>query len=594
MPAGARGRNKKDRSNQAPQRRHRGGGGSWAVVAWAALVVVAGWRRVYLWPAGRRRTCGRRRPEHPAHHHRHAARRRPRLVRRAGRHARARPARRRGRALRLRARARGDDAAVAREHPDGPVPVPARRAREQRIPAAPRREDRRHAAQAGRLRDGGVRGRLPGAFPVRPERRVRRLRRPLRRRVAHRAFAMPERPASAVVALARQWIGGRWAGGAGRRDAKPWFVWVHVFDPHAPYRPPAPFDARYAAQPYYGEVAAVDAALAPLLDDVRNSARPTLVIVTGDHGEGLGDHGEEAHGIFAYESTLRIPLIVAELGGAAGIFRPTAGGRAARARSPRRRSPRRHPADDPRRRRAAGAARSAGRTLLPARAACRGGRRGRCTSRRCPGCSTTGGRRSPASCRAATSSSTCPSSSATTSRPTRRSGRTSPDGRPSATACSTAMLAAFRPVLPGQRVAEDAEAAASLRALGYVSGNAPRKAGTGEDDDPKRLVELDSAVHRALDAFGEGRADEAAKDLPSGHRAPPEHGHRVSPPGVHRMAAGKCGWRHRCARQAVAPASPTRGCSSNSASISPRRARLQRASDSSSRLPADRTPRSMR
>ncbi len=75
----------------------------------------------------------------------------------------------------------------------------------------------------------------------------------------------------------------------------------------------------------------------------------------------------------------------------------------------------------------------------------------------------------------------------------------------------TAALTAFKPALPGERVAEDADAAARLRALGYVSGNAPRKARYTEDDDPKRLVELDSAIHRALDAFGEGHSDEAAR-----------------------------------------------------------------------------------
>src|SRR5204863_992032 len=93
----------------------------------------------------------------------------------------------------------------------------------------------------------------------------------------------------------------------------PWFVWLHLFDPHAPYRPPPPFDTQYASRPYDGEVAATDAALAPLLDDVRALTTPTLVIVTADHGEALGDHGEQTHGLFAYESTLRVPLILAEL-----------------------------------------------------------------------------------------------------------------------------------------------------------------------------------------------------------------------------------------------------------------------------------------
>src|SRR6185295_6586645 len=119
-------------------------------------------------------------------------------------------------------------------------------------------------------------------------------------------FVMPERPASAGVPLARAWIAEHGAGGGGGSrgaggacvsggaggpggEARPWFVWVHLFDPHATYRPPAPFDAQYADRPYYGEVAATDAALAPLFEDLRRSDRPTFVIVTADHGEALGD-----------------------------------------------------------------------------------------------------------------------------------------------------------------------------------------------------------------------------------------------------------------------------------------------------------------
>ena len=331
---------------------------------------------------------------------------------------------------------------------------------------------------------------------------------------ATEAFSMPERPAPAVVALAREWIAGRARGAeAQRKGEQPWFVWVHVFDPHAPYRPPPPFDTQYASKPYYGEVAATDAALAPLLDDVRNSAKPTLVIVTGDHGEGLGDHGEQAHGIFAYESTLRIPLIVAQLGGSASAPSTVAGGERAKAGEV---SPvaARHvdilptvldaigqpvPADLP------------GRTLLPARerlasAAPRPmyfeAMSGMLNHGWAPLTGVLSGRDKlidlpilerfdlagdPAE-------------------------RTNLAGRaPDRDRALTAALAAFKPALPGERVAEDADAAARLRALGYVAGNAPRKAKYTEDDDPKRLVELDSAVHRALDAFGEGRRDEAAK-----------------------------------------------------------------------------------
>lgn len=124
--------------------------------------------------------------------------------------------------------------------------------------------------------------------------------------IAEAEFALAERKADAVVSAARGWIG---------EQAKPWLAWVHVFDPHAPYAPPAPFNQQYADQPYAGEVAYVDQALGPLLEQARASARPTLVIVTSDHGEGLGEHGEITHGTFAYESTLRVPLIVAQVGG---------------------------------------------------------------------------------------------------------------------------------------------------------------------------------------------------------------------------------------------------------------------------------------
>jgi arylsulfatase A-like enzyme len=126
------------------------------------------------------------------------------------------------------------------------------------------------------------------------------------REVAPSDFAFTERPAADVVSLARTWI---------EQQQKPWLVWVHVFDPHSPYAPPPPFDAQYSGHPYAGEVAYTDSALGPLLELARQSNRPTTVVVTGDHGEGLGDHGEPTHGVFAYESTLRIPLILAQFAG---------------------------------------------------------------------------------------------------------------------------------------------------------------------------------------------------------------------------------------------------------------------------------------
>jgi arylsulfatase A-like enzyme/Flp pilus assembly protein TadD len=116
-------------------------------------------------------------------------------------------------------------------------------------------------------------------------------------------FEVQERPGTEVVSLALDWYR--------KHDGRKRFLWVHLYDPHAPYRPPPPFAERYAAQPYLGEVAATDAALAPLLDEVREKGRgDTLIILTADHGEALGDHGELTHGLFAYEATLRVPLVL--------------------------------------------------------------------------------------------------------------------------------------------------------------------------------------------------------------------------------------------------------------------------------------------
>ena len=117
-------------------------------------------------------------------------------------------------------------------------------------------------------------------------------------------FALPERRADTVVKPAVEWIGAQ----RGK-----WFAWVHVFNPHAPYRAPPEYAAQYPSDPYAAEVAWTDHALGPLFSALASQSRPTLVVVTADHGESLGEHGELTHGIFAYESTLRVPLIVAEI-----------------------------------------------------------------------------------------------------------------------------------------------------------------------------------------------------------------------------------------------------------------------------------------
>lgn len=116
------------------------------------------------------------------------------------------------------------------------------------------------------------------------------------------SFQVSERPGHETVAAASAW----WKSSAG--DA-PRFLWVHLFDPHAPYAPPADLTGDFE-HPYQGEVAAVDGYLAPLLDAVADTGRRPLILFTSDHGEGLGDHGEETHGIFAYQSTLQVPFVL--------------------------------------------------------------------------------------------------------------------------------------------------------------------------------------------------------------------------------------------------------------------------------------------
>ncbi len=112
-----------------------------------------------------------------------------------------------------------------------------------------------------------------------------------------------ERKAEAVVSTSLKWLEGR---------TSPWFAWVHCYDPHEPYEPPEPFLSQYKGRLYDGEVAYVDFALKKLLDAVESQGwgGNTVIVLTGDHGESLGQHGEETHGFVAYNTTLWVPLIV--------------------------------------------------------------------------------------------------------------------------------------------------------------------------------------------------------------------------------------------------------------------------------------------
>jgi len=113
-----------------------------------------------------------------------------------------------------------------------------------------------------------------------------------------------ERRGMDVVHRAQTWLAAHPAG--------PHFVWVHLYDPHDPYEPPAPYSLIYKDRPYDGEIAYADSALANFVAYIKKQGwyENSVVIVVGDHGEGLGEHHENTHGIFLYDSTTHVPLIV--------------------------------------------------------------------------------------------------------------------------------------------------------------------------------------------------------------------------------------------------------------------------------------------
>src|SRR6266404_5105256 len=92
----------------------------------------------------------------------------------------------------------------------------------------------------------------------------------------------------------------------------PHFVWVHLYDPHDPYEPPPPFSEKYKDHLYDGEIAYADSAVAHWIAFLKKAGvyDNAIIVITGDHGEGLGEHGEATHGLFLYDSTLHVPLIL--------------------------------------------------------------------------------------------------------------------------------------------------------------------------------------------------------------------------------------------------------------------------------------------
>jgi arylsulfatase A-like enzyme/Tfp pilus assembly protein PilF len=123
----------------------------------------------------------------------------------------------------------------------------------------------------------------------------------------YQEFSYIERPAETVVSKSIEWL---------ETQDKPWFLWMHCFDPHQQYNPPEPFKTEFKESPYNGEVAYVDLELGRIFSYLKEKdwEKNTLIVFTADHGESLGQHEESTHGYFAYNSTLWIPLIFASPG----------------------------------------------------------------------------------------------------------------------------------------------------------------------------------------------------------------------------------------------------------------------------------------
>ncbi len=303
-----------------------------------------------------------------------------------------------------------------------------------------------------------------------------------------------ERRGDAVVELGLTW----WRLQAGR----PRFLWLHLFDPHAPYAPPGTFASHYSREPYLGEVAATDSFLAPLFEAVRAGAEaaPALVVVTSDHGEALGDHGEETHGVFAYEATLKVPLVLWTPG-----LKPQ-----------RRTDPVWHIDLLP--------------TVLEAVAvASPSGLAGRSLWRGPPPTQAGTGERSGyfEALTASLDHGWAPLRGVVAGglklislpEPELYDLEADPgetqnlfDERRDEARLLARTLPA-ESVWPPSRGQVSAEVERSLQALGYLGGSSPAKASYGVEDDPKRLIHLDGKIHKALEDFGQRRFERAAATL---------------------------------------------------------------------------------
>ncbi|HEV8660881.1 MAG TPA: sulfatase-like hydrolase/transferase [Thermoanaerobaculia bacterium] len=275
-------------------------------------------------------------------------------------------------------------------------------------------------------------------------------------------FVVQERPAEAVLTSAVKW----WGSALGRKR----FMWIHLYDAHAPYHPS-----------YLGEIATIDARLREHLAPIIGG--DTLLIITGDHGEALGDHGELTHGLFAYEATLKVPLIVLAphrahaidarfarhidiaptILAAAGISKPASmKGTSLFDR-----------ADD-------------GDTYFEALSA----------SLNRGWAPLTGiihrGRKYI----------DLPIAELYDLSADAREERNLRDDDHRSVDESRRLLAALAAPVTNRRVSS--EEVARLRSLGYVGGNTQQKTSYSAEDDPKRLIAIDSKMHRAIDAYTRG------------------------------------------------------------------------------------------
>jgi arylsulfatase A-like enzyme/cytochrome c-type biogenesis protein CcmH/NrfG len=113
-----------------------------------------------------------------------------------------------------------------------------------------------------------------------------------------------ERPGNVVADITLDWLN--------KNYKQKFFLWMHLYDPHFPYRPPAPYSEEYKDRLYDGEIAFADEQVGRLLRFLKEKDlyRNTLIVLAGDHGESLGEHGEKTHGFFIYNATLHVPLII--------------------------------------------------------------------------------------------------------------------------------------------------------------------------------------------------------------------------------------------------------------------------------------------